>query len=117
VFVIDDIAVLAGAGLLVLVVVSVRAVRRRRLNKKLAKDKEFRAKVSEALDESDIDWIKQDVGATDHHIGHEHPPSRASSPIDIPIVKPVERTFASVPDEMEHRPVKKKRHKRSESVI
>jgi hypothetical protein len=49
-FILDDILVLGGVGLVVLLVVGARAVRRRRLNKKLEKDKQFRNRVSTALD-------------------------------------------------------------------
>jgi len=60
-FIIDDILLLSGAGLLVLVVIGVRAARRKRVRKKLDEDDRFRDKLKEALDDDDIEWFKCDL--------------------------------------------------------
>ena len=123
-FIIDDLVVLGGVGLVVLVVVSLRAVRRRRLNKKLDRDREFRAKVNAALDEADIEWLKQDVGAEPVHLTNVHaaerPVSRASSPIPIPTVLNddayIEIPIARLPSSFPKQTKKKRRRTPSEIV-
>jgi FtsZ-interacting cell division protein ZipA len=122
-FILDDVLVLGGVGLVVLLVVGARAVRRRRLNKKLAKDKQFRDRVSTALDEADVEWIKADVGAVDYHkkppvspgLPIPSPEYTPSQPIDIPVNIPVHRVSASVPNGSPPRPRKSKR-KRARST-
>ena len=114
-FILDDVLVLGGVGLVVLLVVGARAVRRRRLNKKLEKDKQFRNRVSTALDEADVEWIKADVGAVDYHKKPTVSPAvpsptyTPSEPIDIPVNIPVHRVCASVPNGSPPRPRKSKR--------
>jgi len=62
-FVLDDIMMVAGAGVIFLVLVGVRGIRRRRLKKRLREDDEFREKVREALDQQEVQWVVNSVTA------------------------------------------------------
>jgi CRISPR/Cas system CMR subunit Cmr4 (Cas7 group RAMP superfamily) len=62
-FILDDLVIVAGAGVLFLIIIGVKGVRRRRLKKRLREDDEFRDKVKEALDEQEVQWVVNGVTA------------------------------------------------------
>jgi hypothetical protein len=64
-FILDDLVIVAGAGVLFLIIIGVKGVRRRRLKKRLREDDEFRDKVKEALDEQEVQWVVHGVTAGD----------------------------------------------------
>jgi hypothetical protein len=62
-FILDDLVIVAGAGVLFLIIIGVKGVRRRRLKKRLREDDEFRNKVKVALDEQEVQWVVNGVTA------------------------------------------------------
>ncbi len=62
-FILDDLVIVAGAGVLFLIIVGVKGIRRRRLKKRLRGDDKFREKVKDALDEQEVQWVVNGVTA------------------------------------------------------
>lgn len=62
-FILDDLVIVAGAGVLFLIIVGVKGIRRKRLKKRLREDDKFREKVKDALDEQEVQWVVNGVTA------------------------------------------------------